>query len=416
MERFLKILGLYLLLRINLVPRGMILRRNLSATHYELSLLAKQRRISATNLRINLTYCNGEFVTVRGFSSKQLIGSPLSIVRYTDVPEVVFARMWLYLKDVKSWMETVKKLCNIGGHYWINLTGYKSVRVKPERNQVIGAMCLDARLKNQDSSLQLRQLIGAVLAFIFPPFVALAVSATVLLFGGATIGVAIAALSFLSMQTLSAHPWHRTLKRIGSVFTGCFDSEQIARPFLGEQGPAARLRMLLISEGAKSRNGLSRIGDFANQTAALAINSQSLTKRSESILSKQRDEVDIAATAIESARAGEQDCGFTVVVDKSMELPLKTQGSTKSIQRIILPLKGGVDQAVEVTCLGSVKARSGVKQVISTQGALDGIEGAVERIHQVSKQMAAASEQQAHVVEEISRQITRSLIRAPTLR
>lgn len=56
--------------------------------------------------------------------------------------------------------------------------------------------------------------------------------------------------------------------------------------------------------------------------------------------------------------------------------------------------------------IGSVEARSGVEQVISTQGALDGINGAVERIHQMSQQMAAASEQQAHVAEEISRQIS----------
>lgn len=45
-------------------------------------------------------------------------------------------------------------------------------------------------------------------------------------------------------------------------------------------------------------------------------------------------------------------------------------------------------------------------QVISTQEALNGINSAVERIHQMSQQMAAASEQQAHVAEEISEQIT----------
>ncbi|BCQ62523.1 hypothetical protein PBOI14_42730 [Pseudomonas sp. Boi14] len=55
---------------------------------------------------------------------------------------------------------------------------------------------------------------------------------------------------------------------------------------------------------------------------------------------------------------------------------------------------------------GSVEARSGVAQVVSTQQALDGINSAVERIHQMSQQMAAASEQQAHVAEEISEQIS----------
>lgn len=68
---------------------------------------------------------------------------------------------------------------------------------------------------------------------------------------------------------------------------------------------------------------------------------------------------------------------------------------------MILPSKSVFDRAVEVTRLGSVDARSGIEQVIiSTQGAPNGINGAVERIYQVNQQMAAASEQQAHVVEE----------------
>lgn len=66
--------------------------------------------------------------------------------------------------------------------------------------------------------------------------------------------------------------------------------------------------------------------------------------------------------------------------------PPKTQEPTESIQCMILPLKGIVDRAVEVTRLGSIDARSGIEQVIiSTQGALNGINGAVERIYQVNQ-------------------------------
>lgn len=367
----------------------MILRISFSATQYELSLLYEQRWFSVTDEQINLTYCNGEFVTVRGFSCEQLTGSPHSIVRHPDMLEVVFARMCSYLKDVESWMGIVKKCCSIGDHYWVNayvtyifkqgnFTGCKFVRVKPERNQVGGASGLDARLNNHDGSLQILYLIGAILTFIFRPFIALAVTATALLFGGTTIGVAIAVLSFLAIQALRTHPWHRTRKPIGSIPAGCFDSEQITCPFSGEQSPVARLLILLISEGAKARTSLCRIGDFANQTVTLAINSRSLKKRSESVLSKQRDEADIAAIAIEAARAGEQDRGFTVVGDESGALLPETQEPTDSIQCMILPLKGVVDRAVEVTRLGSVDARSGTEQVIIST---NGINGAVEHIY-----------------------------------
>lgn len=390
----------------------MILRLNLSATQYELSLLSEQRWFSVAYEQINLTHCNGEFVTVRGFSCEQLIGRSHNIVRHPDMLEVVFVRMCSYLKDFESWMEIVKKCCSIGDHYWGNayvtyifkqgnFTGYKFGRVKPERNQVSCASGLDARLKNHDGSLQILYLIGAILTSSFPPFIALAVTATALLFGGTTIGVVIAVLSFLAIQALRVYPWHRILKPIGSIPAGCFDSEQIARPFSGEQSPVARLRMLLISEGAKARTSLRRMGDFANQTVKLAINIRSLTKRSESVLSKQRDEADIPAIAIEVARAGEQEHGFTVAGDESGGLPPKAQESTESIQCMILPSKGIFDRAVEVTRLGSVDARSGIEQVIiSTQGAPNGINGTVERIYQVNQQMVTASEQQAHVVEE----------------
>ncbi|MNZ98907.1 Methyl-accepting chemotaxis protein (MCP) signaling domain protein [compost metagenome] len=61
---------------------------------------------------------------------------------------------------------------------------------------------------------------------------------------------------------------------------------------------------------------------------------------------------------------------------------------------------------MEVARQGSDEAHIGVEQVIATQDALEGIGVAVERIHQMTEQMAAASEQQAHVAEDISRQIT----------
>src|SRR5690606_16662009 len=44
--------------------------------------------------------------------------------------------------------------------------------------------------------------------------------------------------------------------------------------------------------------------------------------------------------------------------------------------------------------------------VVDTQTALDGITRAIVQIHDMSRQMAVASNQQTHVAEDISRQIT----------
>lgn len=286
----------------------MILLRNFSAIQYELSFLAEQRLISAIEAQANLTYRNGESVTVRGSNREQLIGSPHNTVRHPDMAEALFARMWSYLKRVKSWIGIGTIRCSSGHPNWVNtyltptfkqgnLIGYKSVRIKPARNQLSGVTDLDACLQNHDSSLQIKQRPGAVLTSIFLPFVVLAVTAAALLFGGAALGVAAIALFFLAIQILSVHQWHRSLNHLGSVSTDYVDSELIARPFSGERGPVARLQMLLISGGANIRTALSLISDVANQTATLVINSQSLRRQPELILSKRRDGADIAVSS-----------------------------------------------------------------------------------------------------------------------
>lgn len=109
--------------------------------------------------------------------------------------------------------------------------------------------------------------------------------------------------------------------------------------------------------------------------------------------------------AIEAARAGEQGRGFAVVADEVRTLAGRTQESTEEINAMIEKLQTGSRHAVDVMNKSLSQTKLAVKYASESGSALKTIAVAVDKINEMSTQIASAAEEQSAVSEEINRNI-----------
>ncbi|MAY42844.1 MULTISPECIES: PAS domain-containing methyl-accepting chemotaxis protein [unclassified Neptuniibacter] len=109
--------------------------------------------------------------------------------------------------------------------------------------------------------------------------------------------------------------------------------------------------------------------------------------------------------AIEAARAGDQGRGFSVVADEVRVLAQRTQESTGEIRATIDAIQKQVATTVDMMTRCNEHAHLNIERAENAGRSFDDVNLAMNNITDQSSQVAAASEQQSAVAEEVSRNV-----------
>ncbi len=104
--------------------------------------------VSKTDLKGRMTYINRVFLSIAGYSEKEVIGEPHSLIRHPDMPRCIFKLLWDTLQLGSEIFAYVVNRTKNGDHYWVyahvtpsrdtsgQIIGYHSNRRVPDRKVI----------------------------------------------------------------------------------------------------------------------------------------------------------------------------------------------------------------------------------------------------------------------------------------
>ena len=253
------------------------MKHNLPVTQTEHKLTGETRIVSTTDLKGALSYVNQDFLEISGFSEDELLGHNHNVVRHPDMPPAAFQNLWDDLKQGKSWMGIVKNRCKNGDYYWVDafvtpikegdrITGYQSVRLRPEEKYVKTAAAFYKRLwKPMPLWRQLVNKLRPALMgrMVFANIASVIIGATVAIAAGASLSPALL-LGLLSMLVMGsvfakmiARPWQKAAQESKSIV----DNSVTQHVYSGRHDELGQLQMVMRMQQVQQETVVWRIND-----------------------------------------------------------------------------------------------------------------------------------------------------------
>jgi PAS domain S-box-containing protein len=143
----------------------MTLRKQIVPTHVETFFDKDDIIVSKTDLKGRITYANQTFCAIAGYTEREVVGQPHSLIRHPDMPRAVFKLLWEALGEGRELFAYVKNMAKSGDHYWVfahvtpsrdaagQIVGYHSNRRVPDRRILEGTIGpLYAELLREENS------------------------------------------------------------------------------------------------------------------------------------------------------------------------------------------------------------------------------------------------------------------------
>lgn len=91
--------------------------KNIFKQYYE--IVNQTNIVSKTDIYGIITYVNDKFIEISGYTKKELIGNPHSMIRDPDLPSSLFKELWDTIQAKKSWHGIITNLKKNGTKYTV---------------------------------------------------------------------------------------------------------------------------------------------------------------------------------------------------------------------------------------------------------------------------------------------------------